>query len=921
MVNVAVTIPDNDSQTIQLIPSGGANPLVLQESPLTGSPSTSSVGVRLGFRPSNTVTVSLASMNTGASGTSATKKVTLSPSTLTFGPSDYAVPKTVTLTAPHDADMLNETAAITASSSGVADASLNVSVLDIDVQNILNDIPTLTITDPVGPSPGFKVWLTVDPATTPVTVNFASSNPSKVTLNPSTCTFMSGNYTMATSTCQIVASAVPDADGRDEMVTVTGTSGSLAMRPIAVTVKDNDVQALIVGSTTVVPPATSFTENGSVTFPVSLALDPIDPVTISVFSNNPAKFDVSPPSLTFTSADYSKPHLVTIRALDDDDLADEMAKIFVTGAALKLADQMFTVMATDDDHQVIIVTPTMLTMLEGATTQIGVRLAYRPSSAVPVGLMSGTGTKLMSNVLGLAPSTLSFDSSNFAANQFVTVTAPKDNDTVDDMITLTASATGATSGVSTVTVTDTDVLSFKLSTSDLGTIDEDPVSGNHVKMFTVQLNVNAAVSVSPTLSVSAGTPVSAVFSSACTLKLATDSCTAVVTATTDPNAINEVGNITVAATGLQPQMVNVAIKDKDTMAFVLSSTNVSINEKGTGSSDSFTVKLNYPPAVGTTVNVSVSVMPAVIDGITLSSTVPSSPVAALSLSFDSSNFNTPQTIPVTGVPDLDLRTDPFSIRVSATNFTIADQFVSVTEVDQDTQSINVFSASGGNCGGALPATALGGLSEGTSTTNGTLQFCVSLSNQPLSNTVVDLSVIADMAMVSLSTASLTFTTTAIDPVNHLGWSDKHLVTLTAMQDDDASNGNGTVNLSSSGFAATKALTFTTTDNEAQSVHFNPMGGVTISKATGTSVVWVRPAQNPLMNAVISCGTSNTAVFTVTSGGMYTFSRGAGSNYWMTEKPVTLTVAAAAAAGNTATLDCSIDILPGPTFQLPVTVGP
>jgi len=203
------------------------------------------------------------------------------------------------------------------------------------------------------------------------------------------------------------------------------------------------------------------------------------------------------------------------------------------------------------------------------------------------------------------------------------------------------------------------------------------------------------------------------------------------------------------------------ITDDDTAGFTLSKSTAFVNESGT--TDTFTVVLDSQP----TSNVVISVSSANPSEATVSAT------ASLPLTFTSSNWNTPQTVTVTGVDDVAgdaNQTTTVTLSVvdanSDDNFDpLADKTLSVTTVDNDTPGITV-----------NPTTLT--ISE----PNGTGNFTVTLNTQPSSS--------ADVSIASLSasgTCSVSPTTTTITNAN---WNTGSTFTVTAT-DDDVIDGNQT----------------------------------------------------------------------------------------------------------------------------------
>ena len=89
--------------------------------------------VRLAVQPGGNVSVAVAR-------TSGDATITASPATLTFTTSSWSTPQNVTVAAAQDADSSNETAVITASSSGLTSRTVDVTAIDDDVAGPLTQI-------------------------------------------------------------------------------------------------------------------------------------------------------------------------------------------------------------------------------------------------------------------------------------------------------------------------------------------------------------------------------------------------------------------------------------------------------------------------------------------------------------------------------------------------------------------------------------------------------------------------------------------------------------------------------------------------------------------------------------------------------------------------------------------------------------
>ena len=130
-----------------------------------------SYDVALTSEPTGTVTVT-PSAAAGA-------EVTLAPASLEFGPSDWASARTVTVTAPHDADALADAKSSILHAVSGADYG-NVAAPPLDVVVVEDDVPTLSVESPAGVAESdgsveFEVTLSVASSRT-VTVAYATSD-------------------------------------------------------------------------------------------------------------------------------------------------------------------------------------------------------------------------------------------------------------------------------------------------------------------------------------------------------------------------------------------------------------------------------------------------------------------------------------------------------------------------------------------------------------------------------------------------------------------------------------------------------------------------------------------------------------------------------------------------------------------------
>ena len=266
--------------------------------------------------------------------------------------------------------------------------------------------------------------------------------------------------------------------------------------------------------------------------------------------------------------------------------------------------------------------------------------------------------------------------------------------------------------------------------------------------------------------------------------------------------------------------VSVSNTDDDTAGFTLTPTSGLITTEAGGTA-TFTVVLTARPTANVTIGL-------------ISSDTTEGTVDKPSVTFTSDNWNTPQTVTITGVNDAlddgdiayDIVTTPASSSDSSYNG-LSTGNVSVTNTDNDEAGITVTPTFG------LTTTEAGG----------TATFTVVLASQPTADVTIGLTS-SDTTEGTVSPASLTFTTG--------NWNTPRTVTVTGVDDfaDDgdisffvitapATSGDSNYNL----LDAADVLV-TNTDNDATGFTVSPTFGLTTTEAGGTATYTVVLTSQP-----------------------------------------------------------------------------
>ena len=255
-----------------------------------------------------------------------TGPVTLNPATLTFTPSNWDQPQSVTVTAVDDDDVnLNgrRAASIVPTANGgdyvnVVGATVSVTVLDDDRKLVSASKQELAFSENGG-SDSYNVTLSHQPTGGNVVVTLAfTGDAGAVTAQPATLTFTPTNWETAQS---VTISGVDDDvvnEGGARAVTVEhqvsggGYDRALA-DTVAVTVQDDDALGVIFD------PASrllSVDEGSTTTYRIKLAAKPDGNVTITFSSTGPITHDQTS-GITFTPTNWSDFQEITVTGVDN----------------------------------------------------------------------------------------------------------------------------------------------------------------------------------------------------------------------------------------------------------------------------------------------------------------------------------------------------------------------------------------------------------------------------------------------------------------------------------------------------------------------------------------------------------------------------------------------------------------------------
>ncbi len=494
--------------------------------------------------------------------------------------------------------------------------------------------------------------------TAAVTIAVTSSDTTEGRVAPASLTFTPAGW--GEQKVLVVTGEDDDLDDGDQSYTIRlgpAVSADMHYRGFAAAVpatnKDDDaVEVRVSGGGRVMT-----TEGGgSGRFRVALGSRPIAAVTIAVTSSDPGEGRVAPASLTFTSGDWDQPQEVTVTG-EDDVLADRDQDYTIRLGPAVSADVNYNgldpadIPATNTDNDVAEVTvsvSSVTTTEGGGRGRFRVALGSQPSATVTIAVTSSDPSEGT-----VDKSRLVFTSGNWDTAQTVTVTG-KDDDRADGDRRYTIRLAAAVSADVNYNGFDpADVLAINTDDDDVGvtaspgaiTVTEARGSG-HTATYRVVLQSQPSgnVTVTPVSgddSVATVSPASLTFTSSNwkTPQIVT------VTGVDDSTDTDRSTSITHRASGggygsVSGADVAVTLIDDDGAGVTLSESAVTVDEDG--GTATYRVVLDSRPSGRVTIT------PRSGD---INVAMVSAP-----LTFTADNWDTAQTVTVTGVDD-DFDTD------------------------------------------------------------------------------------------------------------------------------------------------------------------------------------------------------------------------------------------------------------------------
>ena len=854
--DVTVTVREDELVGLSFNVPG---PLSVTEA--SGASQTYTYTVALRSAPTANVTITPTSLDTAAA--------TVSPDTLTFTSSTWNTRQTLTLTGVDDnVDQSNDRTVyishhfsstdpfykkyadtrspITYPFTVVDDDTSAVTIAETDGATTLEEGGQVRNTDT------YTVVLDTLPSAS-VEIAMVSDNTAAATVSPATLTFTTGNWNTAQTVT--VTGVDDDVDTADRSATISHSATStdakyndITIASVTATVEDDDA----IGYNSSTDGSTSVTEASGAgrtdTYTMDLRSQPTANVTIAPISPDTAVATVSPATLTFTTGNWNTAQTVTVTGVDDDVDQSSNRMVIITHT-MTSTDPLYrmlgevwdanpiTVTVVDDDVAAVPIAETNGATSVSEASGVGntdtytVVLDTLPSASVEIAVASGDTAAAM-----VSPSTLTFTTGNWNTAQTVTVTGVNDhvdntNDARSATISHTATSTDAkynriTIASVTAVVVDDDTAGVTIAQTNGSTLVTEAAGAGRTDTYTVELSSKPTASVTITMTLSGDTAAAMVSSSTLTFTTGNWNTAQTVTVTGVDDNIDQSSDrrptISHSATsadakyrGITIASVTARVVDNDGAGVTVNEFDgVSVTEAaGAGRTDTYTVRLVTQPTASVTI------------AMTSSGDTDAATVSPATLTFTTGNWNTAQTVTVTGVDDNVYQSGDRRITISHSasssdsiyhGITIAS--VTATVVDDDTATIGI-----GDSGGVS-------VTE-TSGAGNTDTYTVVLDSRPSAS--VEIAVASgDTGAATVSPAVLTFTTG--------NWNTVQTVTVTGVDDNIDQSSDRTVDIShtatssDTGYNGVSAsVTVTVVDDDTASIAINESGGVMVTEATGT----------------------------------------------------------------------------------------
>lgn len=346
----------------------------------------------------------------------------VSGSDLIFTTENWNTYQPVTLKVNGDDNIVNEQYTIRISATAASLPDKDIAVTAVDGDDIAIEVSNDDLLIQEGQTAEFRVRLSkAPPEDVTLTLSF-HSGVNSFTVKPSSLTFTTSDF--GYQTVVVTANADNNVSNETAVYRITSPVTWLSSKDITITSNDGDQIQFVTNVDEI-----TIQEGKTASFQVKLSKQPDSDVHVTVEKRDSEtdNLDIiieSGANLTFTRNNYGEFQTVVVKSNNDDNVTDDKAVVRISADTFE-SKKDITVLEDDKDIVGLDVTPTELTVEEGGTSTIQVKLTAQPPGSVTVNVAHSEGDE---DISVLSASTLSFDSSNWNTYQTVTLGAAGDED-------------------------------------------------------------------------------------------------------------------------------------------------------------------------------------------------------------------------------------------------------------------------------------------------------------------------------------------------------------------------------------------------------------------------------------------------------------------------------------------------------------
>ena len=615
-------------------------------------------------------TLTLSVGTSGDSAVAGTDYAAVGELKLSIGAGQTSGTVTFTLTPTDDGLIEGDETLTVTGTTGLADLTVtgtSITIGDDDERGVAISPTSLTVSE--GDSATYTVVLGSRPSGT-VRVTISGTTGTDLRRSRTVLSFRTSNWNEPQT---VTVTARQDEDAEDDTVTIVhAVSGAdyeaNGVTADAVTVIIDDDDVVSTGVELSVSPMSIGEDAGFTGVVVTGRLNGVtraEPttVTVSVGASDDAAIAgtdyvaVDDVSLTIPAGQASATAIFVFSSMEDR-IDERVEAVSITGATeVEGFEVTGTTLSIDDnDERGVTVSPTDLSLSEGASATYTVVLDTEPTETVTV-----TPSVSGSPDVAFEPSSLTFTASDWATAQTVTVSAAQDADAANDTATIEHAIAGADYGANGATADDVSVTvdddeTAVTLTVNPAAVDEDAEATTVTVTGTLD-GVTGDVPTTLTVSVGAaddaaieGTDYAAVNDLSLTIPSGQASGTATFTLTTMDDLIDEPDEaVSVTATiqdaGFEVIGTTVSIDDNDQRGVQISPTSLTVPEGGDAT---YTVVLMSEPTG------EVTVTPSLGSGDT-------DVTVSGALTFTATDWDQPQTVTISAAQDDDAANDTATI--------------------------------------------------------------------------------------------------------------------------------------------------------------------------------------------------------------------------------------------------------------------